>query len=176
MGLRKRPAPDLLSTRIDAHWWGDEAVDEAASDIRLWNRSGGTQGLVFRPGVEPVQIRYRGLTDPELYTIPIGATNEESVARFYEAAKIGLISVRGEDLRRIRVNGALRLTDESLVALCDVKAAVPFNETLCVLQEAQGAPVEMSEQARAALVEVSLPVWVGVHILAASFRARRHAT
>lgn len=178
MGIQKRKAPKLRLEPIETCWFDDDAVDVKASDRDAWALAGTLDGVVTLPGHDLTRVRYRGLTEDELDVLPSGSSDEGMLARFYGAAEIGLLSIGGEQLERRRRDGALRITEPCRSRLAyDYKTPLPFEHLLHHYLVELGLPAgEEDPKARERLVELSLPTWVGVHVLIASFRARRGAT
>lgn len=176
MALKIKRTPDHLEPdhRIETVWPGDEAVDAAGSDLVTWCRSGSTDGrtgLSIRPGSSPSIITWRPLGPRELMLVSEASGSGSATAYPFEAARYGIVSVSGVDLRRERRGGLLGLSDASLDALAQEVALVPYLVAIEELHRAQGRPA--ATPAETTLIWASIAEVVGVHILTASFRARR---
>jgi hypothetical protein len=168
--MKTRTAPLLRAEPIDTYWPGDAAIDLGASDVAGWCRTADASLLVPRQGERPSKVTFRGLTEREMSQIPEAELEGRSfAARCYEACRYGLVSIEGEALLRHRRSGVSGLTDATLDGLCRFVETLPFDLLLSAYYGALG--VELPELQRQD-VEVSLPIWVGAHVLAATFRAR----
>ena len=173
MGLKRRRAPNLGPTQIDTLWFGDEAVDQKSSDLDNWCRTADPAHLVMKDGEKPVKIVFRPLTEREESALPI--TNEGDprgiTARCYEAARYGLMRVAGENLlRRRNEHGLMGLTDAVMDELTDIRADIPLGYAFDSWNDALG--IEGNRKDRPLNVDSSLVIWVGIHVIAATFRAK----
>jgi len=148
-------------------WIGDDAVDAAASDADRWCETGDPVYLVLRTDAEAATIAYRPLTDREVSVLP---RSEDDLGVhplwFLEAARYGVISVRGVGLRRRRHSGVVGLSDDSLDALAAHRHPIPLALALWSLHSTGERPASVP-------IECSLAEWIGVRVLAATFRGRR---
>lgn len=175
MTLKKRQAPKLVTTPVETCWIDDDAIDADASDAKKWATTGTMDGVVTLAGQKPGRIRYRALTEPELDVLPPDGGDEALLARFYAAAAVGLVSVEGEHIDRERRSNAWRITDSCVSRLCEYHAPIHWNAVLHAYFASIGVDIPLDEKDAERRADVSLPAWVGVHVLAASFRARRGA-
>lgn len=168
--MKTRAAPTLQAAPIDTYWPGDSAIDREASDLDGWCRTADASLLVVRPGETPSKVSFRGLTERELSQIPVFDLDGETfAARCYEACRYGLVSVQGEPLHRLRIKGIPGLDDATLDDLCRFTEVLPFDQVMVAYYGALGVTLpELKRQ----LIDTSLPIWVGAHVLAATFRAR----
>lgn len=172
--IRQTPAALQPGRTVEAVWPGDEAVDLSSSDTVAWCRDGssdGRAGLRFRSGVEPSVITWRPLGPREMMAVSEAAGSGSRTSYPFEAARYGVLSVAGVQLRTERRSGLLGLTDDSLDLLAGEVALLPYLHALASLRSAQGQPEQGAVSDAAAWV--SLAEVVGIHILTASFRTRR---
>lgn len=162
----KKP-PRLEPETYETVWIGDDAVDAAASDADRWCETGDAAFLVRRPDAEAATIVFRALTDREVSVLP-RAEDDLGVHPlwFLETARYGVVSVRGMGLRRRRHAGVVGLSDESLDALSEHRHPIPLALALWSMHAS-------GERPEAAPIECSLAEWLGVQILARTFRGRR---
>lgn len=175
MGLKKRSAPEMRGTVYDTVWIGDENADLSASDINKWCATADPEFVKAVEGKKLAKIRYRALTEREEGMLPRGTPDEPKVERMCcEAARYGIVSIDGVALARSRIDRVLGLADSTLDELCEHKEPMPLSLAFRSWSSALGTD-ESDEPTKDQLdhVSVSLPVWLGVHILAATFRARR---
>jgi hypothetical protein len=170
MPIKKRSAPQLRSRILETAWWGDDALDQDASDLNEWCRTADIECLKPKAGERLDVIKYRGLSSTEQAQVP-NATEFDSglfLAQCYQAVRYGLISITGFRLDRSRSRGLRGLTQASLDQLSDADffEKIPLGLAIRELYgtEDDGAPIED--------IPTSLAVWLGVHILRETFRPR----
>jgi hypothetical protein len=179
MGFKKRKAPTLRLKVRETGWWGDEALDREASDMLKWTQTADMEHLVPLPDQELLTVRWRPLHEWELSSLSFSDESAEAfISRCYEATRIGLISVPGEEIKRVRQASVSRITDASMDSLCEYRERIPSAQIVGVVTTAsQGIEGEKSDEFFASLPtdlkETSLPLWIGGHILAATFRSFR---
>jgi hypothetical protein len=169
MPIRRKEAPPLKAVIHETRWPGDDAIDVEASDLEAWSRTGDIDALVVRQGMTPAKIRYRGLTELEMSQVPWGETGQSTMA-FMQACRYGLMSITEETLTRNARHGISGLSTNTLEDLINAVAEIPLGPALKTLYEAVGIS---DDSLTNRTMEVSLPMWLGVHILATTFRARR---
>jgi hypothetical protein len=199
MGKLKRkewsPDPQVRTTA----WVGDEDADLDASDVEEWCASANPEALVSRPRGKLTRIRYRALTERELMALG-PPTGDDLLVWFVEAARYGLVSIDGEDLGRVSRKGLRQIDQKSTDDLCDIKAEIPLDAAIAQWSavyyghplaaqaanqdedEEAGEDATESEPPPAAPAPVErkeveyvitpLPLWLGIHVLIATFRGR----
>ena len=172
-----RPPPELTPETHETIWWGDDAVDREQSRPRLhhWCETGDTDGLVLVPGSDPSVISYRGLTTREVSQLPALDGSAASVmALAYEAARYGVVGVRGLPLARAQIRGVRGLTDAALDQLSALEADIPVMLAHYAWLRAMGVEMDDMPRDRAEeLLRTDLAQWIGARVLALTFRARR---
>jgi hypothetical protein len=167
MAIKKRSAPQLRSRILETAWWGDDAIDPDASDLKEWCRTADIECLKPLDGQKLDVIKYRGLTPTEQAQVP-NATEFDSglfLAQCYQACRYGLISITGIQLDRSLSRGLTQASLDELNEpefLADVPLALAIRELYGT--EDDGAPIND--------IPTSLAVWLGVHILRETFRPR----
>jgi hypothetical protein len=167
--LKIKAAPRLEPEALETAWIGDDAIDLSASDIDRWCETGDPSVLVARAGGEIARIRYRALTDREVAMLPRSDGDDHGLHPqwFLEAARYGIVSVDGISLRRRRSGGVVGLADASLDMLAAQYAPIPLVLALWAIH-GDGPRPDSAER-----ISVSLAEWLGVRVLAETFRARR---
>jgi len=174
MGLKRRKAPELAPRTLETLWWGDEAVDREASDLDGWCRTADGSLLITKPGEKASKIVYRALTEREESALPISLEGDPRgiTARCYEAARYGLVKISGESLlRRRNEHGLLGLSDATMDDVSEFRAELPLSRAFESWSDALGLE-NVKREEQAVVMETSLLVWLGIHVIAATFRAR----
>jgi len=160
------PGPDLD---------GNQAVDIGASDLIRWCRSCGQEGLVMADDeVEPITVTIRPLGRRAMRIVSERNKAESHSSYLFEAARFGIVRVSGLELRRQRDGGVVGLTDEALDLLADeLEADIPFGAAIDELVHIRdGKPRKEAEYVP---IPSDLAEVMGVHVLAATFRASRRS-
>lgn len=163
-----RPAVELRATVRETYWIGDTAIDREQSSVEEWAATGEVAGLVVRPGQAPATIRWRPLTESEV--IYLEADRAHSMDRLIDAFRLGLVAIDGVELPRIMDHRRSVLRPSMVDQLMAVTARFDWSQALAAWLEADplfGTPWRSSGES-----EVSLPLWLGALILAATFRGR----
>jgi hypothetical protein len=168
MGLTDKAPPRLENDVLTTWWLGDTAVDADASDVDLWCFSGDKKYLEAKPGEAPAEIKFRGLTSRELRMLPKPPQGEMvHPLYFVQAARFGVLSVGGIPVRRIDVGGVMALSDETIDQLDSITAEIPLAQAMGAISQEQPTGEES-----ATCVDVSLAEWLGIHVVARTFRVR----
>jgi len=173
-----RPAVDLEPRRYETIWIGDDAVDRDASAgaLQRWTETGETDGLTMRSGIEPSPITYRALTTREVSQLPLlDGSGGAIVSLCYEAARYGLLAIRGLRLRYARHHGIRGLADASLDLLAEYHAEIPIMLLHARWLRGRGFELEPDPSGPAddAAMTTDLAQWIGGLVLAATFRSGR---
>jgi hypothetical protein len=161
---------------LESCWWPDPSIDHDASDIGHWCETASMDRIV-QTGPEPIgKLRMRGLTERELAQLPDPSKPSANVQRFYEATRYGLIHCSFAPLRREHHDGVPGLQDRTLDLLQRYQADIPIGRAWRTMAQAINVTMEEDQDGVDTLLATSLPIWVGTHILALTFRARRSVT
>lgn len=186
------PDPTIHTTA----WVGDDDVLLEGSDVEAWARTADPSHLAVRPGGKLTQIRYRALTRRELTALgdlPEQMAETDGAQKFgmlmlyvIEACRYGLVSIEHERLGRSSVVGVRMLDSQTIDSLCEIEAPVPLAGLLARWGEVRYGLEPAPEPARAAedsdasspppkgkeaeYALTQLPVWLGMHVLIATFR------
>jgi len=173
MGLKRKAAPRLDPEVHETAWVGDDAIDREASDVNGWCETADHTRLKALPGKgdDLSIIRYRGLTDREVALLPRGEeAGSVHPLWFVEAARYGIVSIKGVPLHRRRVGGVSGLSDATMDELMEMRDSLPVVLASRVLLD---DPSEVEAPEAPENVETALPDWLGVHILGLTFRNRK---
>ena len=171
MGLPIKEIPRQLEAEVDEWIWpGDDAVDLEQSDLVQWAKHGGDAGLVVT-GKNPTRIRLGPLSDRAFRKVYSHMMREGSTY-LDEAFRFGCRAIYGGGVRisKIRIDGVPGLPDDALDMLGECQADLPWGILNRAMLEAMG-----TEDLPAGDEEgpTSLPVALGMVVLARTFRARR---
>lgn len=184
MGLKRkraRPAPDFRARVRTTHWWADDAIDRGASDRDKWFRTADPDHLVMLPGERAAEIKWRPLYPWEMKGLGFGDDSESAlVSRCEEAFRIGLVSIEGFSLKRSRASTISRIDDATMSEIYGEidEAELPYGKIVSVIVDAfsdlgDGDAEKVWSGIEERIAPMELSVWLGGHILAASFRAKR---
>lgn len=175
MGLPIKDLPEQLEALVDDWVWpGDDAVDLAASDLDQWVKHGGTAGLVLRQGHEPAKIRIGPLSDRSFRRVMTTMTRAADSTYLDEAFRFGCrgISGSGARIRLVQIDGIRGLDDGTLDTLGCCEAVIPWGHLHIEMLKAMGS-AEIPDPATLLPGPTTLPVALGMVVLARTFRARR---
>lgn len=188
LGLDRAHRRLVLQPKVlETAWLGDKAFDQERSNAAEWARTADLSFLAAREGLQPAILRYRALRDAEMQMMPSARDGEPfHPLWFREACRYGLVGITDPEdeiqLDRHRDSvGLWRVSDTQMDELDTCRARLPWGYALLALRDAkEDAQEEIDPEAMEALkgaaLEVTLPHWVGLHVLAATFRARADAS
>ena len=167
-----KQAPGQLNGKPhEAVWPQDEAVDLEQSDLDVWCRKCGDEGLGIRDGEKPSIIKWRELPD-DAFTRVMDLWQKGAPTAMSTAFRHGVLAVAGVDIRRTRIDDVPALDDWSMARLGEYRMKLPYHHALerlvSTLDDREPDPDVKGEPS-----EVSMPVVIGTHILAATFRQRK---
>jgi hypothetical protein len=156
-------APEVHETA----WAGDPAV-ASVSDMARYVAEADADALELKPGKRASVIRFRGMTEREVYRVQ-RASREDGGGdtQFVEACRYGLVSIEEVSLPRAKVGGLLGLTDAALDTLFTATADLPITALMNVHARAVGvAPVAEPPKD---LGPIGLALFIGVHVWRLTF-------
>lgn len=170
--LKILDAPPLDAGRQTTYWIGDPAIDRQASDVARWCIEGDAESLVVRAGQTPSAIVWRPIDEWERGLIPSIASGGLRL-HLVTAARIGLLSIDGYELRRPRERGHVDgiVPMDQALALRELRAEFGYG---LVVDAALVAEFEREPDlaTRTQEGEITFPEWLGAVILAHSFPRR----
>lgn len=170
--LTIKPPPPLEDTRLTTLWIGDPAIDVEDSDIDRWCETGDPDYLTARPGEKASAITYRRLSELELGALPSGGGQGGFERRMIAAACYGLVSIDGLKLQHEIKDELYRVAFTQLASFHEEwRATIPLWRPGNVMFQVERG-VDLVDPSKGREEESSLPVWLGVQILARSFRFR----
>jgi hypothetical protein len=175
MGLPIRDLPRQLEAEVDQWVWpGDEAVDAKASDLEQWARHGGEAGLVLRAGESPTRFELGPLSDRAFRRVMVTMQGSGDSTYLDEAFRYGVrkISGGGARIKLVLIDGIPGLDDEALDALGGCQEVIPWAHLHAELLRAMGSEVPPDLMTKTLPGPTTLPVALGMVILARTFRSR----
>jgi len=153
-------------------WVGDPAVDREKSDVARWAETADKGALIVRPGEQATGIKFRALDEIELGAL---RSIDESEHRFIAAAAMGLVEIKGVELRfsSVPIIGVRYVCSEQMRLLeLGQRARFVLGPALNRWSAAELGREILKGKALEAEDSVGLMTWLGVQILARSFRRR----
>jgi hypothetical protein len=185
--LKKRKAPEVEAGPRDTFFICDSNIDLEQSNVYDWSLTANPDCLRPIEGKQLTRIRYRPLTELEIGQLPPNDGRYQNfLARIFEACRYGLVSIDGIKLSKTRAEmGLYALTTAQLNDLCEFTGDIYFSDlidkyvdcwsSLILNKENRSEQEEdrSEEKKESTTQDTSLPLWLGVHILLATFRSRR---